>query len=498
MKRIIKCASLWCLFGALLLAQEDSIEDEISVMSHSKSPQEIKQILKEYNHKNLSLINPKDSQISAPFNISNNPQGFLPLKQIDAPIASSITQEIAKYHEKSHKVALGLYELIKGADSNLSLQAQEMNVKQAMKNHTISKALFLPTLDVHYDFKNENRDTPEFKRFNTQQLQAKVKLNVFNGFSNVNNVREKSASYRSSVANLEYTRQSVYLQVVQQYYQYFNNLARLIALQKKLEQIKTDIKRVSKLYDQGLSTIDDLQSLKAQGSLSEYDILDVQFVIEQNRLTLEYLTNLNIENLKKTTIDVPNLQLRERQDLISLREQIVALKYQNKQLNYYPTVDIYDSWLYWIQKPAYALGRLGNFYPGQQNTAGVTVSLKVFDDIGLSLQKQSILLGQLASEKNLAYKKLEQEKDEQLYRKSLEIARAKIESSKASLKSASISFANIKRKYDANLVDFTTYLRGLSTRFDAEVAYNMALNNYEMQKANYIFYSGHKIQDYVH
>lgn len=128
------------------------------------------------------------------------------------------------------------------------------------------------------------------------------------------------------------------------------------------------------------------------------------------------------------------------------------------------------------------MGVLGTSSPGQQNTAGVTATLNIFDDIGLSLQKQSIMLGQLANEKNLAYKKLEQEKDEQLYRKSLDIARAKIESSKASLDAANLSFANIKRKYDANLVDFTTYLRGLTTRFDAEVAYNLALNNYEVQK----------------
>ncbi|GAA7727174.1 efflux RND transporter outer membrane subunit HefA [Helicobacter pylori] len=477
MKTIIRYVSLWGLCAALTLAQ-----------APSKTPDEIKQILNNYSHKNLKLIDPPTSSLEAT-------PSFLPSPK---ETATTINQEIAKYHEKSDKAALGLYELLKGATTNLSLQAQELSVKQAMKNHTIAKAMFLPTLNTSYNFKNENRDTPHFKHYNTQQLQAEVKLNVFNGFSDVNNVKEKSATYRSTVANLEYSRQSVYLQVVQQYYEYFNNLARMIALQKKLEQIKTDIKRVTKLYDKGLTTIDDLQSLKAQGNLSEYDILDMQFALEQNRLTLEYLTNLSVKNLKKTTIDAPNLQLRERQDLVSLREQISAIRYQNKQLNYYPKIDVYDSWLFWIQKPAYALGSFGNFFPGQQNTAGVTATLNIFDDIGLSLQKQSIMLGQLANEKNLAYKKLEQEKDEQLYRKSLDIARAKIESSKASLDAANLSFANIKRKYDANLVDFTTYLRGLTTRFDAEVAYNLALNNYEVQKANYIFNSGHKIDDYVH
>ncbi|CRF41292.1 TolC family protein [Helicobacter ailurogastricus] len=396
--------------------------------------------------------------------------------------------------------ALGLADLIRNADNNYSLQAARLQVAQALKNHSIAKAKFLPSMKSNYTFDRRDRDTPFYPNYNMQLLNTNLKLNLFNGFSDINNVREKAASYRSNSANMEYTKQNIYLQVVQQYYQYFNNMAQLVALQKKLAELRSNIKRIRDLYNEGLTTIDDLESAKAQGALSENDITDMQFSIEQNRLTLEYLTNSKIPSLRRTTILPPTLSLKERADIRALREQITAIHYQNKQLNFYPTVDINDDWQYYIQKPAYAMGkdnRFGNLYPDQQNTFGIAVGLNILDDIGINLQKQYLRLNQLSQEKTLMYKRMEQAKDEQLYRKSLDMARAKIKSSEASLKSATISYESIKRKYAANLVDFTTYLRALRTRFDAEVVYNQSLNNYEMQKANYIFYSGHHIQDYV-
>ncbi|PAF41473.1 TolC family protein [Helicobacter sp. 11S03491-1] len=412
---------------------------------------------------------------------------------------------IASVLQKSQEIQgnnqhiIGLNELLKGVDTNYLLQSKVLSMQQAKKNHTIAQVSFLPTLNLDYTFQNNNRDTQMYSNYNTQTLNAKLNLDVFNGFSTINTVKEKSATYRSSIADMEYTKQNLYLQVIQQYYQYFSNVSQLVSLQRKLEQIDSNVQRVSKLYDQGLTTIDDLESLKAQGSLSQYQISDIKLSIEQNKLMLEYLTNLNFDKLKRDQIATPAYEVKERKDLTSLREQINAQVYQNKQLNYYPTVSLFDNYSYNIQLPAYIMANpiLAPTFPKGQNLAGVTISLSLFNDVGIALQKQYLRLGQLANEKNLAYKENEQKKDEKLYRKSLEIAKAKIASSEASLKSATISYQNIKKKYDAQLVNFTDYLQALSTKFDAEATYNESLNNYELQKANYIFYSGQKIQDYI-
>ena len=215
---------------------------------------------------------------------------------------------------------------------------------------------------------------------------------------------------------------------------------------------------------------------------------------------LKYLTNLEFDGLTREELLTPAIKTDiERQDIVALKEQVKSLSYQNKQYNYYPTITLSDTYTYQIQKPGYASG--GGFYaimfPTHTNVISVTATLKIFDDIGLSLQKQYMKINQLAQEKQLAYKQSEKTKDEALYRKRLEVAQSQIQSAEASLKSAVISFENIHKKYTNQLVNFTDYLRALSTRYDAEATYNQSLNNYELQKANYIFYSGQQIQDYI-
>lgn len=414
------------------------------------------------------------------------------------------------------KQKVGLKDLLLGADNNYSLQAQMLQAESNKKIASVAKAAFLPRLDVDYGYQYNYKTIPNmmqfgnFGNYQTQAANARFSLDLFSGFSTINMIREKNAAYRSSVADVEYAKQNIYLQVIQQYYSYFNNLSQLLSLKRQLEQVRTDMKRIESLYSSGLATIDDLESLRSQVSSSEYQIADMKLSVEQNILMLKHLTNMEFDGLKREDLAIPALKDNlERQDIISLREQINALKYQNKQQHYYPIVTLSDTYTWQIQKPEYVTNptkfgsdpSMASFYqrmfPTHANVLGVTVTLKLFDDIGVSFQKQALRLSQLAQEKQLAYKQAEKTKDEQLYRKTLEVAQSKIASAEASLKSANISFENVRKKYNNQLVNFTDYLRALSTKYNAEATYNQALNNYELQKANYIFYSGQQIQEYV-
>lgn len=419
---------------------------------------------------------------------------------------------------KNSKNMVGLTELLKGADDNYSLQAALLQVASAKKNATIAKASFLPRLDIDYAYQytyrslqalngqfgsNDIMSFGQMGNYQNQAANARFSLDLFSGFSTLNQIRERSATYRSSIADAEYTKQQIYLQVIQQYYSYFNNLSQLLSLARQLEEVQSDLKRVEQLYRSGLSTIDDMESLRSQVSSSEYQIADMKQNVEENILMLKYLTNLEFDGLRREDIATPALKADiERADITSLKEQIKSLKYQNKQLNYFPTITLADTYTWNVQKPAYitapgASSFLAMQFPTHSNVLSVTATLKLFDNIGLTLQKQYTKLNQLAQEKQLAYKQAEKTKDEILYRRKLEVARSQILSSEASLKSANISFDNVRKRYNNQLVNFTDYLRALSTKYNAEATYNQALNNYELQKANYIFYSGQAIQEYV-
>ncbi len=65
------------------------------------------------------------------------------------------------------------------------------------------------------------------------------------------------------------------------------------------------------------------------------------------------------------------------------------------------------------------------------------------------------------------------------------------------MRSASIAFENVAKKYDAQILNFVDYLQSLTKKFEAESTYNQALNNYEMQKAYYIYYSGQDLQQHI-
>ncbi|REA74516.1 TolC family protein, partial [Staphylococcus pseudintermedius] len=63
MNTIIRYASLWGLCAALTLAQ-----------TPSKTPDEIKQILNNYSHKNLKLIDPPTSSLEATPSFLSSPK----------------------------------------------------------------------------------------------------------------------------------------------------------------------------------------------------------------------------------------------------------------------------------------------------------------------------------------------------------------------------------------------------------------------------------------
>lgn len=400
-----------------------------------------------------------------------------------------------------------LKDLLQSANNNYSIQAQELLTQQANKDHTVQiMSALIPTLDVKYTFNHTYASVPI--DYNSQNAQLVSSINI--DYAEYNSVKEKGATAIKVSYDSKYTKQNVYLQIVQQYYTYFNNKSNLLTLEQKLKQINSDVDRVQKLYDQGLKTIADLESLKSSAALTQYQIDDAKLALEQSKLMLEYLTNTKIEDIKRVNIESPSFKLQDRSDIKSLEYQVQSQKYANKQLHYFPVLNIQDVYTYNIQIPDFAknffnmsgggnnvpAGLLANFATNQ-NTFNIIVSYGLFAKIGQSVQKQSLRLAQLATEKNLAYKKSEQKKDEELYRKAIEVAQNQIKSAKASLTSANLSYDNMKKRYDANLVTFTEYLQALSTKYDAESTFIQALNNYEIQKANYIFYSGQELEQYI-
>lgn len=404
-----------------------------------------------------------------------------------------------------------LIELIEGAKKNYNLEAKDLAILQAQATSRAAWGEFLPTLDGAYQYQDTNNPSMRMK---THTGSIKGNWEVFSGFKTYNKVREKGSLYRASIEDRENTKDQLFLSVIEQYYGYFTNRAQLVSLDQKRIQLQSNIKRVERLFNSGLTTIDDVESLRAEALATEHDIENIKMEIEKNKLMLSLLANTEVQELERKNIKAPLFTLDEnRHDLNMLNFQALSAKYQARQFNYLPILSISDTYvvnsditqagairfkedLTQYGGPTQMMSMLSRQFPLNQNQIMINATIHL-DALTTYRQYEAAQLGYLKSLKELAYKKEEQKKDEKMYRKSLEIAVAKIKASEAALRSANIAFENVAKKYDAQILNFVDYLQSLTKKFEAESTYNQALNNYEMQKAYYIYYSGQDLQQHI-
>ena len=403
-----------------------------------------------------------------------------------------------------------LAELLEGAKKNYNLEAKELAILQAQAINRAAYGEFLPTLDGAYQY--QDTDNPSM-RLKAHTSSAKANWEIFSGFKTYNKVREKGSLYRASIEDKEHTKDQLFLNIIEQYYGYFTNRAQLLSLEQKRTQLESNIRRVERLYNAGLTTIDDVESLRAEVLVTEHEIANIKMEIEKNKFMLSLLSQSEVEALERKTIKTPLFKLDEnRHDLNMLNFQAQSAKYQARQINYLPIVSVSDTYVInsdigkpgaiTMKDPSMNLpgfnmtDMLRRQFPLNQNQIMISATIHL-DALTIYRQNEAARLGYMKSLKELAYKKEEQKKDERMYRKSLEIAVAKIKASEAALRSANIAFDNVAKKYDAQILNFTDYLQSLTKKVEAEATYNQALNNYEMQKAYYIYYSGQDLAQHI-
>lgn len=403
-----------------------------------------------------------------------------------------------------------LIELLEGAKKNYNLEAKELAILQAQAVNRAAYGEFLPTLDGAYQY--QDTDNPSM-RLKAHTSSAKANWEIFSGFKTYNKVREKGSLYRASIEDKEHTKDQLFLNIIEQYYGYFTNRAQLLSLEQKRTQLESNIKRVERLYNAGLTTIDDVESLRAEVLATEHELANIKMEIEKNKFMLSLLSNTEVEVLERKSIKTPLFKLDEnRHDLNMLNFQAQSAKYQARQINYLPIISVSDTYVInsditkngSLTFKDLPLGMSANdmlpmiqrSFPLNQNQIMISATIHL-DALTIYRQNEAARLGYMKSLKELAYKKEEQKKDERMYRKSLEIAVAKIKASEAALRSANIAFDNVAKKYDAQILNFTDYLQSLTKKVEAEATYNQALNNYEMQKAYYIYYSGQDLAQHI-
>lgn len=424
-----------------------------------------------------------------------------PFEEIFATMnpSTEIKDLLDKYD--NNEGVLDLKTLLLKAKQNYQMQAKDLAIEQAKATRDAVIGRYLPSIDVGYNF-NMAKSYPQNawqKSLNSHQLQASASWVIFDGAAREYSLLSNNALLRAAIADKGYSEESMFLQTISLYYQYFSLKGQMIAMEQKKINIAANVARIEILYKAGLQPLDALESLKAEFSNTEYQLETIRLNLEQTKMQLSLLANEDIEKLKLVPIRTPDDKSIQSLNITMQEEQALSLDYQAGTITYFPTISLFDTYSWNFKNNAESLLGVSAYstYPKQQNVFGISVSWNIFSGFTTNRQKEALKLSSLMAYKNIAYMRDEQKNNIKFYKKSIIAAQSQINSAKAALKSATTSFETILQKYQAQLVSYNDYLDSLIAKYNAESVYIQSLNNFELQKANYIFYSGQMLLDYI-
>lgn len=190
-------------------------------------------------------------------------------------------------------------------ENNLNLKSAKNSEKSANINYNQSKDNLLPSLNGSYNFGvNNGRSIDPFTNdFINQQLtfsNANLSLNatVFNGFRLLNSLKQNKLNKQAANLEVEQEKQNLILNVTLAYLQVLNSKDLLSLNEQRLEVTENQLKIQKDLYDEGRENPADYTDLLGQKASDETNILSSKIALNNAKLNLRALLNLN------DTIDV--------------------------------------------------------------------------------------------------------------------------------------------------------------------------------------------------
>ncbi|MCH9814407.1 MAG: TolC family protein [Epsilonproteobacteria bacterium] len=384
-------------------------------------------------------------------------------------------------------------------NSNQMLKSTKLNTDASAKNIESQKSNSYPTLDIGTAYTTIDK-VSAFEAGNHLRVYAKAGIDIFDGFKNRNLVKQKKREYQANQHDLYYYKETLLLDVIQDYFNIKSAEASLSALQKKSKQLQADLKRITRFKAAELATQDEIDKLQSTYDANLYDIETQKLNIQTLKEYLSLKTDLHIDNLKESHLIMPQtLTYHPSNALLALQKQAEALGAAAKARNaiYYPNLRLEDTYAYNDYSRDDGSSAIGLERIDKQNTLSLSANMRLFDNGTIKKQKQAIQIQKQALLEQINYKKKEEQVAFNLALVSLKSTQTNIKSTKSAYKAAQSTFKSIKAKFNAGIVDNVTYLDALTQMTNTNALYQKSLNDLEIAKANYYFRAGKNLKDFI-
>ncbi len=411
--------------------------------------------------------------------------------------------------------------------------------KEKAKKDSLGSAFF-PKIGASVGLEQTNQPSV-FQSYRTLTLGLQAEWNLFDGFRSTLAKEAQESLVASSIEDEESTRQKLYLQVIEHYYGYFKAKSLLQALTAQQHELEGNLARLERFYENGLSGLDALEALRAQIAQNAYQRNSAILLAQTHSENLEWLTQkpfadllasksesrtnpcelpdttpapsfsfsqivLPLQDLGTQTESVLLLKPSPLAELRAFDQQLNALHARIGGYNYLPKVDVfaragyYNFDKFYIPKlPTlpFALTIDDSELHGVQATIGLQITFPLFDTFALQKEREAARYEYLSAQSQYHHQLRYQEHKIKIAQNSLENARQKITWTKTQAKSARIAYCYAQKKFQTGLISHTEYLTSLATDVAARASFEESFLDYEIAKAQMIFASGGKLEDFV-
>lgn len=394
--------------------------------------------------------------------------------------------------------AQDLKTLVDESFHNQSISATKYRVESIKDQYTSVQNSYFPTVSVGATYSKVNEETLT-SADTTKAGWANIDYILYDGGLRGATSDALQSSLRSANENLVALKNRTALQVITYYFNYYSLLSQKEAIQKEIEQLNAQYKRLKRFLDVGTATSDEVDKIVSRVQSTTVILHEIELQLETILHNLQYLTTKDI--ILEAGATIKDMELKQE----DLRADIKALEYEmNGQLSTargtkssnYPIVSVNDTYTGYdfdYNNPTYQKSVTTN----QQNVLKLNVSWKIFDFGATTKTYESNYKKYLALKSQYEFEKNKASIDLQLAIKSYEISKLKIISAQAALKASNSAYNTIQRKYQNGLVDNVAYLEALSEKYAAMSGLKSSQYDLEIKKANIIYYSGKNLKDYI-
>lgn len=408
------------------------------------------------------------------------------------------------------KLLLFLLPLCLGAESLKSLiehakSKNELIVSKSLsvdaKNSEVasSKSGYLPTVDVGATYQRFDEPNP-FSPNATYGAYATVAFDVYSGGKKSSLLSQKRDEHSASKFELEASKKSLELQIVEDFYAYKTIEADLEAREEAANAVGAQLERIERFYAAALATSDEVERLRAAFEKNQYAIESLRFELLSIKKSLELKVGMEIESLSESAFKKEqNIEAGELESITARRYQQSALLNAADALEsaYYPQIRVEDTFSFYGYEKIPSFNGMRLPLPENQNMLLATFNMRLFDFGAVDEASEALRLSANAIATEVLYQNKEQQMLRELSKSRIETAKINIKSATSGLKAAKSALKTITKKYNNAIVDNVVYLDALTSYTEAKASYATSLYNLERSYALYYYYNSKNLEEFL-